>query len=92
MNALLPTHVFAIDGLSSQIYHGDVGSGLPKHVHSYPHVTYVASGSIVIRKEGIEKVMDKHSRPVNLKAAEWHEIEVLESDTVFINVFSEPKQ
>lgn len=91
MNALAPAHVFIVDGFSSQIYHGDVGSGLPKHVHSYSHVTYVAAGSIVIRKDGIEKVMNKHNRPVNLKAAEWHEIEVLENETVFVNVFSEPK-
>lgn len=92
MKPLTPVHTFDVDGCSSQIYHGNTGYGLPKHSHEYSHVTYVASGSIVIRKEGIEKVMDKHSRPVNLTAAEWHEIEVLESDTAFINVFSEPRQ
>ena len=92
MKPLAPTFVFDVDGCSSQVYHGNVGFGLPKHNHQYSHVTYVASGSIVVRKEGVEKVMDKNSRPVNLKAVEWHEIEVLENETVFVNVFSEPKK
>ena len=91
MNPLLPAYTFDVDGCTSLIYHGNVGSGLPKHNHTFSHITYVANGSIVVRKEGAEKVMDKHSRPINLVAIEWHEIEVLESDTVFINVFSVPK-
>jgi hypothetical protein len=45
----------------------------------------------VIRKEGIEKVIDKYTQPINLKANEWHEIEALEDETVFVNVFAEGK-
>jgi len=33
--------------------------------------------------------MDKFTQPVNLKAAEWHEIEALEDNTVFINIFAD---
>lgn len=44
-----------------------------------------------MRKEGRELVMDKNTQPVNLVAAEWHEIEALEDGTVFVNVFAEGK-
>jgi hypothetical protein len=49
------------------------------------------AGSFVIRKEGIEKIVDKNTQPINLKAAEWHEIEALEDETVFVNIFVEGK-
>lgn len=90
MLTLEPRYVFDVNGCISLIYHGAVGFGLPKHEHTYSHVTYVASGSIVIRKDGIEKIINKNNQPLNLKANEWHEIEVLEDDTVFVNVFSDP--
>ena len=49
------------------------------------------AGSLVIRKENFEHRMNKNSTPVNLKAAEWHEIEALEDGTVFLNVFAQSK-
>jgi hypothetical protein len=49
------------------------------------------AGSCIIRKENKEIVLTKHSKPVNLIANEWHEIEALEDETVFVNVFSEGK-
>jgi len=55
------------------------------------HLTVCHSGSCIIRKEGIEKIVDKNTQPINLKAAEWHEIEALEDGTVFVNVFAEGK-
>ncbi len=45
----------------------------------------------MIRKEGVQRVLTKHDKPVNLKAGEWHEIEALENGTVFVNVFAEGK-
>jgi quercetin dioxygenase-like cupin family protein len=41
--------------------------------------------------ESKQKVINKHSGAFNLPANEWHEIEALEDDTVFVNVFSEGK-
>jgi hypothetical protein len=35
--------------------------------------------------------MNKNSQPLNLPAGEWHEIEALEDNTVFVNVFAEGK-
>jgi hypothetical protein len=49
------------------------------------------AGRLIVRKEGRELVMSKHTQPVNLIANEWHEIEALEDNTVFVNVFSEGK-
>ena len=71
------------------IYHANKGQGLPKHEHLYSHATFCMSGSCMLRKEGKELKVDKFSQPVNLVANEWHEIEALEDNTVFCNVFSE---
>ena len=86
-----PTHQVMYDGASLNVFHANKGEGLPRHDHVYAHLTVCHSGSCVIRKEGIEKVIDKYTQPINLKANEWHEIEALEDETVFVNVFAEGK-
>ena len=86
-----PTHQVTYDGTTLSVFHANKGEGLPRHEHVYAHLTVCHSGSCVIRKEGIEKVIDKYTQPINLKANEWHEIEALEDETVFVNVFAEGK-
>jgi quercetin dioxygenase-like cupin family protein len=86
-----PQHAVTYDGAVINIYHCDKGQGLPKHSHTYSHLTMCHAGSCILRKEGRELVITKHTQPVNLIAAEWHEIEALEDGTVFVNVFSEGK-
>jgi quercetin dioxygenase-like cupin family protein len=83
--------MFIYDGAHVGIYHADKGEGLPKHEHSFAHATFCAAGSCVIRKENKEVVINKMSKPINLIANEWHEIEALEDGTVFTNVFSAGK-
>jgi quercetin dioxygenase-like cupin family protein len=73
------------------VYHCNKGEGLPKHDHTFSHLTFCHAGSIVVRKEGKELVMTKDTQPVNLVANEWHELEALEDGTVFCNVFAEGK-
>jgi quercetin dioxygenase-like cupin family protein len=68
------------------LYFGPI---LPKHNHIYAHATFCTAGSMVIRKEGKEVIVDKYTQPINLVHGEWHEIEALEDKTVFINVFSD---
>jgi dTDP-4-dehydrorhamnose 3,5-epimerase-like enzyme len=46
------------------------------------------AGSCMVRKENIEKHITKENKPINLIAGEWHEIEALEDNTVFVNIFS----
>lgn len=87
-----PKHSFVYDGAVINIYHANKGEGLPKHEHFYSHATFCASGSCVIRKDGKEFIIKKETKPLNLRANEWHEIEALEDQTVFVNVFSEAKQ
>ena len=89
--AIAPMHQVTYDGATLNVYHANKGEGLSRHEHEYSHLTMCHSGSCVIRKEGIEKVIDKYTQPINLKAAEWHEIEALEDGTVFVNVFAEGK-
>lgn len=86
-----PKHNFVYDGAVVNIYHANKGEGLSRHEHSYAHATFCTSGACVIRKEKGEWVFTKDSQPVNLIAGEWHEIEALEDDTVFVNVFAEGK-
>lgn len=91
MNFIQPKHVVTYDGASLNIYHCEKGQGLPRHEHSYAHLTICHAGSCVVRKENRELVMTKNTIPVNLTANEWHEIEALEDGTVFVNVFAEGK-
>lgn len=89
--AIQPVHKFTYDGAVVNIYHANKGEGLPRHEHLYAHATLCAAGSCVIRKENKEVIIKKETQPLNLRAAEWHEIEALEDETVFINIFSESK-
>jgi len=47
------------------------------------------AGSCAVRKANRELVVDKYTQPIDLTANEWHEIEALEDNTVFVNVFAE---
>ena len=84
-------HDVTYDGATVRVYHVNKGEGLPRHEHSFSHLTMCHAGSCIVRKEGRELVMTKDTQPVNLVANEWHEIEALEDGTVFVNVFAEGK-
>ena len=45
------------------------------------------AGSCIIRKEGKEKIINNSTGAINLKANQWHEIEALEDNTIFVNIF-----
>lgn len=92
MDLLLPKHSVTYDGAVVNVYHANKGEGLPRHEHRYSHLTMCHSGRCVVRKEKGERIIDKNSTPLNLVAGEWHEIEALEDNTVFVNVFAEGKQ
>ena len=49
----------------------------------------VANNPKFAKKVGVKSAVDKLTQPVNLTENEWHEIEALEDNTVFINVFSD---
>ena len=79
------------EGVTFRTYHADKGQGLPRHEHTYAHLTMCHAGSCLITKEGKSITMTKDTQPVNLLADGWHEIEALEDGTVFVNVFAEDK-
>lgn len=91
MNSVTPRFTVTYDGATLNVYHASKGQGLPRHEHVYAHLTMVHAGSVLVTKEGKELVMTKDTQPVNLVAAEWHELEALEDGTVFVNVFAEGK-
>jgi len=84
-----PKHSFVYDGARINVYHANKGEGLPKHEHKYAHATFCTAGSVLVTKENKSLTVDKLTQPVNLIENEWHEIEALEDNTVFINVFSD---
>lgn len=90
--SVLPKHSFTYDGVQINVFHANKGEGLSRHQHLYAHATFCASGSCLIRKEGKEVLINKNTKPINLIAGEWHELESAEDNTVFINIFSEEKQ
>jgi quercetin dioxygenase-like cupin family protein len=84
-------HSFTYNGARINVYHASKGFGISKHSHGYSHATICHNGSCIIKIEGKEKIIDKHSGAFNLPPNIWHEIEALEDDTVFVNVFAEGK-
>ena len=91
VNAVVPVHQVTYDGATLNVYHANKGQGLPRHEHSYAHLTMCHAGSCLVTKEGKSLVMTKDTQPVDLIADGWHEIEALEDGTVFVNVFAEGK-
>jgi quercetin dioxygenase-like cupin family protein len=91
VNKVTPKHQFTYDGAQLNIYHANKGQGLPKHQHFYAHATICHSGSCLVSLEGRSYTINKNSTPLNLPANEWHEIEALEDETVFVNIFAEGK-
>jgi quercetin dioxygenase-like cupin family protein len=85
-------HTFTYNGVKLNVYHANKNEGLPMHGHAYSHATVCNSGScLVTLKNGKSLIMTKETQPVNLLAGIEHEIEALENDTVFVNVFAEGK-
>ena len=91
VQAVEPQHMFTYDGATLNVYHANKGQGLPKHSHAYSHATVCHNGSCLVSLEGRSYTINKFSKPLNLPENEWHEIEALEDDTVFVNVFAENK-
>jgi len=89
--AITPRHSFTYDGAQLNVYHANKGEGLPKHEHTFAHATMCNAGACIVKVEDKELVMTKDTQPVNLSAGKWHEIEALEDNTVFVNVFAEGK-
>jgi len=86
-----PKHLFTYDGSQVNVYHANIGEGLPRHSHTFSHATICNAGSCLVSLEGRSYTINKDSQPLNLPAVEWHEIEALEDGTVFVNVFAEGK-
>jgi len=84
-------HAFTYDGATVNIYHANKGEGIAMHSHAYSHATTCMNGSCKYTQDGIELIATKDTQPVNLVAGKFHEIEALEDNTVFVNVFAEGK-
>jgi hypothetical protein len=84
-----PVHSVTYDGVILSVYHANKEHGIPRHEHAYSHLVVCHAGSCLITKENKSLTMTKNTQPVNLVAAEWHEIESLEDGTVFVTMFSE---
>jgi hypothetical protein len=92
MTNIPPTYTFLYDKVRFSVYHANVGEGLPRHEHTFAHLTMCVAGQAAIRKENVYKEMDKDTVPVILKEKEWHEVEALVDNTIFINVFPAEEQ
>ena len=84
-----PAHSFAYVGARYNVYHANTGEGLPSHDHIYSHVTFCSAGSCKVSLERRQYTITKYSQPLDLPANQWHEIEALEDDTVFTNIFKD---
>jgi quercetin dioxygenase-like cupin family protein len=87
-----PAHTFSFNGVTIAVFHANKGEGLPKHDHVYAHATVCHAGKCCVRKENVYLELQKESGAVVLRENEWHEIEALEDNTVFCNIFAENKE
>lgn len=86
-----PKHSFTYDGILINVFHANKGEGIPSHQHGYTHATMCNAGSCKITLKDRSHIINKDSTPLNLPYNEWHEIEALEDNTVFVNIFAEGK-
>lgn len=89
--SVTPKHSFTYDGATINVYHANKGEGIPMHSHIYSHATTCMNGSCKYTSNGKILIADKNTQPINLLAGSNHEIEALENNTVFVNVFAEGK-
>ena len=86
----MPTYSFDVDECTINTFHiQKAGEGHPKH--DYDHVTQVHSGKLLVTTPKTSFVMDKNTKPILFPAKEWHELEAIENETVFCNIFAENK-
>ena len=85
MFSLAPTTRYVYNGVNSAIYIASAGQGLLRHEHPFSHTTVCIQGKMVVRKEGKELELTPLDSPLLLTANEWHEIEALENNTIFMN-------
>jgi quercetin dioxygenase-like cupin family protein len=85
MWSLAPTTRYVYSGVNSAIYVADIGQGLPRHQHTFSHTTVCIQGRMIVRKESKELELTPLSAPLLLTENEWHEIEALEPNTIFMN-------
>ena len=92
MKHIEPYHVFTYDGVKLNVFHANKNEGLPMHKHRYSHAVMCNTGScLVTLGNGKSIVMTKETMPINLLADIENEIEALEDQTVFVNIFAENK-
>jgi quercetin dioxygenase-like cupin family protein len=87
MNSITPIFRYNYNKTNNSIYKANTGDGLPKHEHTFAHTTLCIQGKIIVRKENKELIVNMYDKPLLLTENEWHEIEALEDNTIFINQF-----
>jgi len=87
MRQVTPYHNFEYAGAQFNVYHANIGEGLPQHQHPFNHATVCQVGSCVVRVKGKEIEMNADTQPIDLPADVPHELEALENGTVFVNIF-----
>jgi quercetin dioxygenase-like cupin family protein len=88
---VIPLKEFKYANSQINVYFANKGQGLPLHEHLFNHATMCQVGSCLVRVKNKEFILTIDSQPLDLPANEPHEIEALEDNTVFVNVFAEGK-
>ena len=85
MKSIPPITRYAYSNVYSSIYTANTGEGLLRHEHPFSHTTVCIQGKTIVRKEGKKLEMTPEDAPLLLAANEWHEIEAIEPNTIFMN-------
>jgi quercetin dioxygenase-like cupin family protein len=89
MITINPYKKISYKGLVLNVYRGNIGEGLPFHEHKHSHASVCIEGKIKAKTKDKEAILDRDSHCIDLLPNKPHEIEILEDNTVFINIFLE---
>lgn len=85
----MPRFMFTVDSCSIHTFHIEkCGEGHPKHEHEYDHVTQVHSGRLLVTTPRGSFIMTKDTKPIVFPSKEWHELEAMDDNTIFCNIFA----
>lgn len=88
---LEPKYNFIWDKVVFMVYHANMGEGHEKHHHPYAHGIVCFAGKIKVTKQNLSVELTSDNEAIRLAEDEWHEIEALEDNTIFVNIFTDGK-
>jgi hypothetical protein len=87
MITITPTEIKLAGDSKIVTYSANKGYGVSNDASKYPNAIVCLSGACSVKHAGKTQLIYKHGMPVNLAPNEPYEVESLEDNTFFANIF-----